>query len=291
MRTGTHPSINSDTKLCAVIGNPVLHSLSPAMHNAAFQAVGLDCVYLAFTVSDLAGCVAGLRACDGFQGLSVTIPHKVAIMEHLDHIEEDALQVGCVNTVVKKEGKLVGAVTDGTGALRAIENSGVNLKDKCVLFAGTGGAARAVAFTLSASGLPKKIIILGRTAKHVDRLSQDLSDYGNTEIQGGLLDEELVALSGQSDLLINATPVGMYGVGEDENSFPGVILRKEQAVFDMVYRPEKTVFVKEALLAGCTIVPGLDMLLYQAAIQFEMWTGCPAPESVMLAALKKALHS
>lgn len=291
MTAAGYPSISAGTKLCAVIGNPVLHSLSPAMHNAAFQAAGLDYVYLAFTVSDLPGCLAGLKACEGFQGLSVTIPHKVAIMPCLDCIDEEARQVGCVNTVVKEKGQLRGAVTDGVGALRAIENSGVDLKGKTILFAGTGGAARAVAFALSASGLPREIIILGRTAEKVDLLAGDLAQFGTTKVNGGLLQEELITRARTSDLLINATPLGMYGVDENKNSFPGVSLEKGQTVFDMVYRPEKTPFVQEALRSGCTIVPGLDMLLYQAVVQFELWTGCQAPESVMRDALKRALDN
>ncbi|HOH42360.1 MAG TPA: shikimate dehydrogenase, partial [Candidatus Hydrogenedentes bacterium] len=116
-------SIRASTQLCAVIGNPVLHSLSPAMHNAAFHAAGLDYAYLAFTVSDLAGCLTGMRALEGFQGLSVTIPHKIAILSYLDEIEESALKIGSVNTVVKKDGKLLGTSTDGAGAFRAIENA------------------------------------------------------------------------------------------------------------------------------------------------------------------------
>ncbi|HOD94999.1 MAG TPA: shikimate dehydrogenase [Candidatus Hydrogenedentes bacterium] len=285
-------SIRASTQLCAVIGNPVLHSLSPAMHNAAFHAAGLDYAYLAFTVSDLAGCLTGMRALEGFQGLSVTIPHKIAILSYLDEIEESALKIGSVNTVVKKDGKLLGTSTDGAGAFRAIENAGVSLKDASVLFAGTGGAARAVAFALCTSGLPRKIMIVGRSAEKVEALTRDLETVSSSvEVLGGSFSENLLAWAEESDLLINATPLGMHGAAEQENSFPGVGLRADQAVFDMVYRPENTVLVQEAKKQGCKIVPGLDMLLYQAVIQFELWTGACAPEEAMRQALNNALRS
>ncbi|NLV45964.1 MAG: shikimate dehydrogenase [Candidatus Hydrogenedentes bacterium] len=284
------PRIDAHTRLCAVIGNPVAHSLSPAMHNAAFQAAGLNYAYLAFAVTDLEGCMAGMRALSGFRGMSVTIPHKINIMKHLDEIAPLAQKVGCVNTVVNLGDRLVGTITDGLGTLRAFDRAGVSLNDKTVLFAGTGGAVRAVAFALAGSCSPSRILILGRTPSRVEKLVNDLKRLDRVPVQGGGFDDVTSDKAASHDIIIHGTPVGMYGHSEGESAVPREWLRPGQVVFDMVYRPRATRLLQDAEAAGCTVIPGLEMLLYQAALQFELWTEQEAPETVMRGALVRALQ-
>ena len=281
--------IDTETRLCAVIGNPVAHSLSPTLHNAGFKAAGLNYVYLAFSVRELAGCMAGMRAMEGFRGLSVTIPHKVAVMEYLDKIEPLACKVGCVNTVINNHGCLVGAITDGLGTLRAFENASVSLENKTVLFVGTGGAARAVAFAMAETGHPRALRILGRTHSRMQALVDDLSATTDIPVDGGALADDLPRAVAESDIIIQATPIGMHGHAENASAVPAALLRREHIVFDMVYRPMKTQFIRDAEAKGCVIILGLEMLLNQAILQFEMWAGQPAPEKVMRQALIDAL--
>ncbi|HDP35311.1 MAG TPA: shikimate dehydrogenase [Candidatus Hydrogenedentes bacterium] len=283
-------SINTSTQLCAVIGNPVAHSLSPAMHNAAFAAAGLNYVYLAFAVGDLAGCMAGMRAMDGFRGLSVTIPHKVAVMEHLDAIDALAKRVGCVNTVVNEKGRLLGTITDGLGTLRAFEQASVSLENKRVLFVGTGGAARAVAFAMLDACRPQTVRILGRTPARMQRLVADLGAFSEIPITGGSLARDLAQAVAESDVIIQATPLGMHGHAEGECPVPRELLRPEHIIFDMVYRPMKTQLIRYAEEVGCVSILGLEMLLNQAVLQFDLWTGAPAPVQVMRQTLIEALQ-
>ncbi len=282
--------VDTETQLCAVIGNPVAHSLSPAMHNAAFRAAGLNYVYLAFAVQNLAGCMAGMRALKGFRGLSVTIPHKVPIMEHLDEIDPLAQKVGCVNTVINDAGRLKGAITDGLGTLRAFEQAAVSLDGKSILFVGTGGAARAVAFAMAEECRPRELRILGRTPSRMQKLVDDLAAAANIPIRGGSLEHDLAEAVPACDVIIQATPIGMHGHAEGESPVPAALLRQGHIVFDMVYRPMKTQFIRDAEANGCTCILGLEMLLNQAILQFEYWTGKTAPESVMRDALVRALQ-
>ncbi len=259
------------------------------MHNAAFQASGLNYVYLAFNVTDLEGCMAGVRALKGFQGLSVTIPHKIAVMKYLDEVTPLAKNVGCVNTVVNRDGVLLGDITDGRGTLRAFDRAAVSLENKAVLFAGTGGAARAVAFAMADSGLPRDILVLGRTPSRVAALVKDLRLISRVPVNEGDLGTATPEQARSYDVIINATPLGMYGHSEGESGIPAEWLRPGQIVFDMVYRPRETKLLRDAAMAGCKIIPGFEMLLYQAAFQFELWTGQGAPETAMRHALCKAL--
>lgn len=289
-QSATSPIPDAQTRLCAVIGNPVGHSLSPAMHNAAFRAAGLNYAYLAFAVSDLAGCMAGMRALQGFRGMSVTIPHKIAIMAYLDEVAPLARSVGCVNTVVNEDGRLVGTITDGLGTLRAFERAGVSLDGKSILFVGTGGAARAVAFAMAGSCVPKRILVLGRTPERVEELTRDLRTLDRVPVDGGSLKDMRPDEAASFDIVVHATPLGMYGHSEGQSSVPRQWLRAGQVVFDMVYRPRETRLLQDAAAAGCTVIHGLEMLLYQAALQFELWTEQQAPEAVMRQVLVQALQ-
>lgn len=282
-------SIDTDTRLCAVIGNPVGHSLSPQLHNAAFAAANLNYVYLAFEVEDVPGCLTGMRALPSFRGMSVTIPHKVSVMSHLDEIDPAAKRVGSVNTIVHEGKKLTGYTTDGAGSLRAFAENGVSTKGRRVLFLGAGGAVRAVAFAIAEDGDPDCITILGRTRGRVDDLVNDVSAVTRKPIRGGGLDDDLVRAVSEHDFIIQGTPVGMAPEAAEESLAPPEALRPEQVVFDMVYRPNETKLLLDAAATGCRTVLGREMLLYQGVLQFELWTGQPAPTEAMRKALTGAL--
>lgn len=274
-------SIDTATRLCAVIGNPVEHSFSPLMHNAAFEATGLNYVYVAFRVEDLEGCLRGMRAMPGFRGMSVTIPHKIPAVRYIDAIDPIAKKVGCVNTIVNEDGRLLGSTTDGVGVLRAFTEAGVPLEGTKVLFVGSGGAVRSVAFALADLAAPAAITVLGRTASRVAALVNDLCAQTAVRVQGGRLPEDLAEATASHDVVIQGTPLGMYPDSIGETCIPSTLLRPELTVFDMVYRPYRTRLMREAEEAGCRTILGAEMLVNQAVLQFETWTGVPAPREVM----------
>lgn len=281
-------AIDTATRVCAVIGDPVEHSLSPALHNAAFRAAGLNFVYVAFRVTDVASCLAGMRAFQGFRGLSVTIPHKLAVMAHLDRIDPMAEKVGSVNTVVNDGGVLTGMTTDGPGTLRAFAEAGVSLDGKRVLFVGSGGAVRAVAFAIADLTAADRITILGRTQNNVVALVDDLQAKTEAVIARGDLGGDLESAMAEHDVVIQGTPIGMYPK-EGDSSIPAGLFRPGQVVFDMVYRPHKTRTIHDAEAAGCRTILGAEMLINQAVLQFEAWTGTAAPVDVMREALLRQL--
>ncbi|HRK36464.1 MAG TPA: shikimate dehydrogenase, partial [Candidatus Hydrogenedentes bacterium] len=243
-------TIDTQTRLCAVIGNPVAHSLSPRMHNAAYHAAGLNFVYLAFHVEDIAGFLAGVRAMPSFRGVSVTIPHKRAVMSHLDEIEDLARHVGSVNTITNDNGRLIGSTTDGPGALRALTEAGINLTGRRVLLLGSGGAVRAVAFAIAEMTRAEHVTILGRTAANVDELLRDLRQANLDHVTGGSLDAALAEAMATHDVVIQGTSVGMEP-HDGQTCVPKELFRADQAVFDMVYRPHETRLLREAREAGC----------------------------------------
>ena len=295
MRTIDTPhmrTIDTATQLCAVIGNPVEHSLSPAIHNAAFEAAGLNYVYVAFRVEDVGACLTGMRALPSFRGMSVTIPHKLAVMEHLDAIDPMARHVGAVNTILNDRGRLIGSTTDGPGTLRAFDEAGVSLAGKSVLFLGAGGAVRSVAFAVAELTHAAGITILGRTASRVASVVDDLRERTQAHVNGGDLARDLADAMAAHDVLIQGTPLGMLGMFPKSNEdmpVPREMLRSEQIVFDMVYRPLKTRLIREAEVVGCRTILGIEMLLHQAALQFQTWTGVSAPIGAMREALTRAI--
>jgi shikimate dehydrogenase len=283
--------ITSATQLCAVIGDPVEHSLSPAIHNAAFHAVGLDFVYLAFRVQDVEGCLRGLRALEGFRGLSVTIPHKSAVIPFLDYVEGAARFCESVNTVVKEGGRLCGYSTDGSGVLRAFAEAGLTLEDQSVLFLGAGGAVRAVAYAVVTRAKPGGVWILARRRNRAESLRDKLREVATCPVEAGELTADLAAAMNTCDVVINGTPVGMYPHHTAESPVPADYWQARHIAFDMVYRPRVTRFLREAREAGGHTVEGLEMLVHQAAEQFERWTAHTAPVAVMRAAVIRALES
>ena len=274
-------AIDTATQLCAVIGNPVEHSLSPAIHNAAFKATGLNYVYLAFRVENVQACLAGMRALPGFRGLSVTIPHKLAVLEYLDEIDPMARHVGAVNTVCNESGRLIGSTTDGPGTLRAFAETCIPLKGKRVLFVGAGGAVRSVAFAMAMQAQCSRITILGRTRSRVEALTADLVAKTRAVVESGNLSGDLAEAMAAHDVIVNGTPLGMYPHSENDTPIPSEFLSRDHVVFDMVYRPLRTRLIKEAEEIGCRTLLGIEMLIHQAALQFETWTGVGAPVDVM----------
>lgn len=275
------PSVDAETGLCGVIGHPVKHSLSPALHNAAFEAAGLNFVYLAFDVVDVGAFLGGVRATPNFRGLSVTIPHKLAVIEHLDELEPMAAKVGSVNTVTHEDGRLIGSTTDGPGAIRAFDAAGVSLVGKRVLFLGAGGAVRAVAFAVADLCSPAKITLLARNSAKVEHLASDLRTGTGATVDTGDLRADIERALGEHDVIVQGTPVGMGPEREGESCVPAGTLHDEHVVFDMVYRPHRTRLILDAEAAGSQVVYGIEMLIQQAALQFERWTGQAAPVGAM----------
>lgn len=278
--------INAATQFCGVIGNPVEHSLSPAIHNAAFQKLGLNFVYLAWKVEAIGDAIRGLRALGNFRGASVTIPHKVAVLPFLDEIDPTARYIGAINTIVSENGKLLGINTDATGALRALKEGNALLSGEPVLILGSGGAARAIAFALAVDEGIRHLYVLGIDDKERRQLASDLTRQAAVRVTDAYLDEtSLKAALAEAKILIHCTPIGM-APKTGTSCVPMHLLRPGLTVMDIVYNPRETQLLADAKAAGCKIISGLEMFLYQAAAQFEHWTGRSAPTSVMRAVLE-----
>ncbi|HJR75881.1 MAG TPA: shikimate dehydrogenase [Nitrospiraceae bacterium] len=274
------------TKLCGVIGNPVDHSLSPAIHNAAFRKAGLNFVYLAFPVEAIGDALKGIRSLGNTRGFSVTIPHKVAAMPFLDEVDHTARQIGAINTIVVENGKLKGYNTDASGALRALRENGAALLGQRVLLLGSGGAARAIAFALAADAQIAGLTILGVDEAERMRLVQDLRSRTTLAVEDGpIQDDALRRWIPHCRTVIHCTPVGMFP-HNDETCVPAAMWRSDLTVMDIVYNPRETRLLKEAKAAGCRTIQGIEMFLNQAVLQFELWTNEAAPADVMRAVLE-----
>jgi shikimate dehydrogenase len=268
------------TRVCAVIGDPIEHSLSPAIQNAAFGALGLDFVYAAFRVkpSEVANALSGMRAL-GIVGFNVTMPHKEAVIAHLDQIDETAKFLNSVNTIHNNDGKLLGYSTDGTGALMALKENGADPKGKRVLMLGSGAAARAIAFTLVQE--TDELVVLNRTVSEAKELAQTLKQKFNKKVVADSLSPDIIKEKiCDSDILLNTTSVGMK-----PNLSQGLIdpstLKADLTVMDIVYNPVETKLAVDAKAAGAKVISGVEMLIYQGAASFEIWTGKQAPVQVM----------
>ena len=284
-------SINPQTRVYALIGNPVSHSMSPAIHNAAFMELNLDCIYVAFQVEDVKSALAGMRGLDNFRGMSVTIPHKIEVMQYVDEIPDVDRYIGSINTVVKEDGKLIGFNTDGPGALKAIVDGGVELAGKNVLMLGAGGAARAIAFTLAKKGNIGKLVLLDINEEFLSQLTGDLKSGTDAVIVGGALNPAAVAEQmASADLIINCTPVGMHP-NEDASLVDEALFRPGQVVFDVVYNPLETKMLRQAKGKGLKVIQGVEMFINQAILQFERFAGADAPEELMRKVVMEKLSS
>ncbi len=274
------PTINGQTSLYGIIGHPVRHTLSPVMHNAAFASMGANSVYLPFPVlpEDLHDAVQGLKAL-GIKGVSVTIPHKEAILPLLDEVEPLAQKIGAVNTLVVTEinGKkhLRGSNTDWLGAMRALSQK-ISLRGAEMVLLGAGGSARAIGYGLQQEGA--RLVLCSRTETRGRALAAELGCPWQSL-------EDISHLRGTA--LINATSVGMQP-DIQHSPVPAALLSRFQVVMDIVYAPLATRLLQEAEKAGCQTINGLEMLLHQGVAQFELWTGGPAPIELMRQHLYRA---
>ena len=280
-------NIKGSTNIVGLIGHPVEHSFSPPMHNAAFDALGLNYAYVAFDVNpnDLQSAIEGATSLN-IKGFNVTIPHKIEVIRHLDELDEVAGLIGAVNTIDFKN--LKGYNTDGIGAIKAIEEV-TKVKDKNVVVAGAGGASRAISFYLAKFGAAS-ITILNRNVEKAQSLARDVS-------KSDLIDEvksdsisQITSHLSNADILVDTTPLGMDPHIDDEPIAKADAMHEDLVVFDAVYNPNETVLIKEAIKAGAKPVYGIKMLLYQGAESFEIWTGKKAPIDVMEKALRKTLN-
>jgi len=284
-------TITPATRICAVIGNPVAHSLSPALHNAAFQELGLDFIYVAFRVEDLKSALAGMRALENFRGMSVTIPHKIEAMNYLDEIAEADRSIGSINTIINEQGRLIGMGTDGPGALKALVDAGVSMDAKNVLMLGSGGAARAIAFTLALKTGLAKLAILDINVGMLHGLAADLKSGTTATIEfEALSDKSLAGAMEQADIIINCTPIGMHPK-EGVSLVPVGLFRPGQAVFDVVYTPLETKLLADAKSRGLQAISGVEMFINQAVLQFREFTGVDAPVEVMRRVVMERLKS
>jgi shikimate dehydrogenase len=267
-----------------LIGSPVAHSVSPAMQHAAFRALGLDWQYelLETPKAALAPTVARLRAAD-CAGANVTLPYKEEVLPWLDDVTDRARQIGAVNTIVRRDGRLIGDNTDGDGFTRCLRDAGVDPRNKLVAILGAGGAARAVAVATAELGAAR-LVLFNRTLARAESLAAFLR-AGFSHVAIAVNDVSALV---RSDLIVNATSVGM-SPREDESPMPAAFPRGAVAV-DLVYRPAETKFLRDAARAGAPTVGGLGMLVYQGAAAFKLWTERDAPVDVMRAAAETALH-
>jgi len=251
--------IDARTQLFGIIGNPVGHSLSPIIHNGAFQRMGLNAAYLAFEVKNLSEALMGIRGL-GIRGLSVTIPFKTEVIPFLDEVRGVAGMIKAVNTIVNDGGKLVGHNTDWCAALEALEEK-INLTGKKVALLGAGGAARAIAFGLKCRGC--QVVIFNRSRERAASLAAELGcAYRSLSSNGSL----------EADVIINATSVGMHPYSM-ESPISMETLEEKMVVMDIVYYPLRTKLLREAEERGCRTIDGLEMLARQGAAQLEIWTG------------------
>ena len=271
----------ADTRIYGVIGNPIGHSMSPAIFNASFQALDMDAVYLAFRVEDVADFVDTFKRL-GMLGCSVTIPHKQNILPFMDEVDDLVRRIGAMNTVAHKDGRLLGTNTDLLAAISGIEEAlaakgSPGLAGKSAVMIGAGGAGRAIAFGLVDRGA--KLTIVNRTQSKAEALAGELGCEWR-----GLGD--LATLS--AEVLVNSTSVGMHP-NEDACPAPAHMLREGMVVFDAVYNPIETKLLRAAKARGAHTVSGFDMFVKQAAAQFELWFDGPAPTDVMAGVIQERL--
>ncbi|HSW47729.1 MAG TPA: shikimate dehydrogenase [Candidatus Saccharimonadales bacterium] len=269
-------NISGKTKICMSIGHPIGNSLSPLMHNTGFEKLKIDNEYV-FTAcnvkpENIENCIKGIRAL-GIRGVSVTMPHKKAIMQYLDDIDDTAVQIGAVNTIVNNDGKLTGFNTDWLGVVNSIQKVS-SFAGKKALVLGAGGAARAAIFGLIKMGA--NVIIINRTDKSAIALADEFfceyAPYSELE------------RAKRMDIIVNTTSVGMHP-DENHSPLPKQFITKEQTILDAVYFPYETQLIKNAKAQGAKAIHGAEMLLQQGLEQFKLYTGVNAPEETMRSVL------
>ncbi len=277
------------TKLCGIIGDPIEHTMSPVIQNAAFKACGLDYSYSAFQVKqeDLKEAIERVRELN-LAGLNVTIPHKIEVIKFLDKLDPLACKIGAVNTIVNSEGVLIGYNTDAAGFFEPIVRRGISVSGKKVVILGAGGAARAVGFILADKCA--ELAILNRPVEKAGCLAVRIKEKtGKDPASLELNHENLKKVMVKADILVNTTSVGMTP-NVSETPVPSGLIRSDMLIYDIVYNPVETRLIREAKEKGAETISGLEMLAYQGAAAFELWTGLKAPIDIMLRELVKALE-
>ena len=282
----------NNSKIVGVIGHPIKHSLSPFMHNKAFELAGENYVYLSFDViqDQLKNALKGIIALD-FRGLNVTLPFKETIIEYLDEVSEEAAVVGAVNTVVNENGKLFGYNTDTNGVLETLQPFKEKINERTVTILGAGGSARSVIYILLRKFNPQKINIVNRTVQRADFLADyftskmSFSEFETFE----LAPPDLIPVLSESDLIVNATSVGLYPKTDDAPFELDEGFNENQVVFDLIYNPLKTKFLEIAERNGAKTVNGLKMFVEQGARSYELWTGNSMPKAKIYLELEKLL--
>lgn len=275
--------ITGHTRLTALLGSPVAHSISPLMHNEAFQLLDLDYTYLCFEVNEktLPAAVDGLKAC-GIRGFNLTMPNKNKIVELLDELSPAARLIGAVNTVVNDDGHLTGYNTDGVGYMQAVKDAGYDITGKTITIMGAGGAATAICAQAALDGVEKIHIFARETSRFWDRTQKLAENINSTLPCKAVLHENkdtaaLAQAISESALLLNATSVGMAPNTEGTIIEDTFLYHPDLIVSDVIYNPRETRFLKEAREAGCRTFNGMYMLLYQGAEAFRLWTGKEMP--------------
>lgn len=287
--------IQGTTRLIAIIGDPVAHSLSPAMHNAAFAHYGLDFAYVPLRVpaSGLEQALNAMRLFD-FRGANVTLPHKQAVIPHLDEVTEISRRIGAVNTILNEGGRLIGTTTDPEGFLEGFREKGHAFAGRSVAILGNGGSARTIAFALLMQDKPKRVVLAGRDAEKSRHLAAEIADRMGLPGESGLPVPEAVPLAefasiaGDIDVIVNSTPVGMHP-RPDASPLASSHLRPGQVVYDIVYVPERTRLIRDAEAKGLATVGGLGMLVHQGRAAFEVWTGIKPEAGMFYGAARKQL--
>lgn len=287
---GASVSFTAAARVFIVFGDPIEHSLSPVMQNAALQAAGINGVYIPWRVkpAGLPTAFESLRGMENFGGANITLPHKEQAASLVDELSSEAASVGAVNTLVPRGGRLLGANTDGQGFLRSLqEEAGFVPRGRQAVILGAGGAARAVAWSLAEAGI-SRLFILNRTVERAESLADQVG-RGSGVSAIGLCpsDPRVPEKLADSELLVNATSVGLSA--SDPPAIDPALLHPRMLVYDLIYRPRETALLLEAKKRGCRVLGGLGMLLYQGALAFELLTGQKPSEEAMKRALFDAL--
>jgi len=283
-------TVRGTTRVVGVFGAPVRHSCSPAMHNAAFAALGLDFIYVPFEVppEQLSTAVSAVAAL-GMPGVNVTIPHKGAVAGLVDELDESAAVLAAVNTICSRHGRLIGYNTDAEGFARSLEEAGESVRGADVAIIGAGGGARAVAWAVAGRGA-RSIVLVGRTPPKAEAVAALVNRATGSQIARAVpLASEGEESVRQSDVVIDTTSVGMHPHVDVPPVIPPNWICAHQLVVDIVYSPADTVLLRAARQRGARTVSGLGMLVHQGAIAFEMWTSQTAPVVTMRQALTEAL--
>jgi shikimate dehydrogenase len=272
--------ISTQTKILCIIGHPIAHSMSPLMHNIILQDLNLDYLYVAFDIepSRLEDAIRAMKALK-IKGMNITLPYKEKAIPYLDKIDPLAEKIGAVNTVKLKDNLLIGKNTDAEGAILALQDSGVDFNGRNVVLLGSGGAAKAVSYAIINN--INNLTILNRTEKNAIKLKDRLIKSSNASIEAKKLNERNLMIEiKKADILINATPIGMYPY-QNESPVPEKLIHEELTIFDLIYNPLETQIIKDAKKKGCKTLNGLDMLIYQGSLALKWWIGIE-PNKILL---------